>query len=108
MVLMAIAPDPQSRFRFSDSIIKDNIETFGIMTKHFFLDPKNLKDDQIQSVEVTPELAGKPWAIANKLYNSPVLDWVIVLFNRPINPVNWPVVGTVIKAPIESVVIPNV
>jgi hypothetical protein len=105
---MSIAKDPHSRFLLSNPIIHNGVEAFGIMTKHFFLDQNNLKDDQIISVEITPDLAGKPWAVANKLYNSPVLDWVIVLFNRPINPVNWPYIGTVIKAPIESVVVPNV
>lgn len=109
MVLMSIAPDHQSRFRFSKAVVTTNgAETFALMNKHFFLDPKNLADDQIISVEITPDLVGKPWAIADKLYNSPVLDWVIVLFNRPLNPVNWPQAGTVIKAPIQSVVLPNV
>lgn len=105
---MTIQKDPHSRFLLSNPVIHNNVETFGLMAKHFFLDPKNLRDDQINSFEVTPEFAGKPWAIADKLYNSPVLDWVIVLFNKPINPVNWPVVGTVIKVPVEDVVIPNV
>lgn len=106
---MSLAPDHQSRFRFSTSIVTpEGHETFALMSKHFFLDPANLTETQIQSVEVTPDLAGKPWAIANQLYNSPVLDWVIVLFNKPLNPVNWPPIGAVIKAPIQSVVLPNV
>lgn len=106
---MSIAPDPQSRFRLSKAVVTTTgAETFALMTKHFFLDSKNLRDDQITSVEITPDLAGKPWAIADKLYNSPMLDWVIILFNRPLNPVNWPQIGTVIKAPIQSIVLPNV
>lgn len=106
---MSIAPDHQSRFRFSTPIVTTNgHETYALMSKHFFLNPANLDESEIQSVEITPDLAGKPWAIADKLYNSPVLDWVIVLFNKPLNPVNWPAIGTVIKAPIQSVVLPNV
>ena len=109
VLIVSIAPDHQSRFRFSTSIVTpEGKETFALTNKHFFLNSANLKDDQIISIEITPELAGKPWAIANQLYNSPVLDWVIVLFNKPLNPVNWPLIGTVIKAPIQSVVLPNV
>lgn len=106
---MSIAPDHQSRFRFSTPIVTlEGRETFALMSKHFFLNPANLTDDQVQSIEITPELAGRPWLIADQLYNSPILDWVIVLFNKPLNPVNWPLIGTVIKAPIQSVVLPNV
>lgn len=101
-------PDPQSRFGLSTPIIFDGVETFGLMTKFPFLDPNNLKPTDIITMAITPDLAGKPWAIAQKLYNSPVLDWVIVLFNKPLNPVGWPAIGTVISAPTISVVLPLV
>lgn len=100
--------DPQSRFGLSTPIIFDGVETFGLVTPYSFLNPDNLKPTDITSLAITPDLAGKPWAIAQKLYNSPVLDWVIVLFNKPLNPVGWPAIGTVIKAPSVSVVLPLV
>lgn len=105
---MSISKEPYSRFNLSDPIKAEGETTFGLLKRFSFLDPNNLKPEQIISVEVTPELAGKPWMIAHQLYRSPVLDWVIVLFNKPINPVNWPAAGMVIKAPIESVVLPLV
>ncbi|MEM3000617.1 MAG: hypothetical protein QXU32_00675 [Nitrososphaerales archaeon] len=105
---MPIAKEPYSRFNLSEPILFNGEATFGMIKRYPFLDPANLSDNQIISVQVTPELAGKPWMIADKLYNSPILDWVIVLFNKPINPVNWPHAGTIIKAPTESVVLPNV
>lgn len=101
-------PDPQSRFGLSTPIIFNGVETYGLATQFPFLDPNNLKPTDITSLAITPDLAGKPWAIAQKLYNSPVLDWVIVLFNKPLNPVGWPAIGTVIKAPSVSVVLPLV
>lgn len=100
--------DPQSRFGLTTPIVFDGVETFGLTVQFPFLDPNNLKPTEIVSLQVTPELAGKPWAISQQLYNSPVLDWVIVLFNKPLNPVSWPATGTVIKAPVVSVVLPLV
>jgi hypothetical protein len=105
---MSLINDPHSRFKLTESIYNNGMETIGIMKKHFFLDQANLSDDDIIKVTITPELAGKPWQIANKYYNSPVLDWVVVLFNKPLNPINWPHIGTVIKIPVQNVVLPNV
>lgn len=100
--------DPQSRFALSTPIVFNGVETFGLTTSFPFLDPNNLKPSDIVTLTITSDLAGKPWAIAQQLYNSPVLDWVIVLFNKPLNPVGWPAKGTVIKAPSISVVLPLV
>ena len=105
---MTIEKEPQSRFNLSTPIIFNGVETFGLLTQFPFLDPNNLQPADIVTLTITPDLAGKPWAIANQLYNSPVLDWVIVLFNKPLNPVGWPKNGTVIKAPSNSVVLPLV
>lgn len=105
---MTIEKEPQSRFNLSTPIIFDGVETFGLLTQFPFLDPNNLQPSDIVTLTITADLAGKPWAIANQLYNSPVLDWVIVLFNKPLNPVGWPKIGTVIKAPSNSVVLPLV
>lgn len=105
---MSIAIDPHSRFKLSQPVVINGIETFGLLTKFPFLDPASIDDADIVKITVTPDMAGKPWAIANAIYNSPVLDWVIVLFNRPLNPVNWPPNGTVIRAPRQGLVLPLV
>jgi hypothetical protein len=105
---MTLAKDPQSRFKLTQSILRDDIETFGLMKKHFFLDEANLRIEQIERVTVSHAQAGRPWVIADDIYNSPVLDWVVVLFNKPLNPVNWPPVGAVIKLPTAETVLPNV
>jgi hypothetical protein len=105
---MTIEKDPQSRFSLSTPIVFNGVETFGLLTQFPFLDPNNLQPTDIVTLKITPDLARKPWAISQMLYNSPVLDWVIVLFNKPLNPVGWPAIGTIIKAPAASVVIPLV
>lgn len=105
---MTIEKEPQSRFNLSEPIVFNGVETFGLITKYPFLDPNNLSESDIITLTITPDLVGKPWAIANQLYNSPVLDWVIVLFNKPLNPVGWPQNGTIIRAPKDSVVLPLV
>lgn len=104
---MPTTPGSQSRFGLSQPIIVDGVSTFGLLTKYPFLNPKNLTQQQVTKLTITPDLAGRPDLIAQKLYNSPVLDWVIVLFNKPLNPVGWPVNGAVISAPVVSVVLPS-
>lgn len=105
---MSLSIDPQSRFGLSESIYNKGQETFGIMKKHFFLDINNLKEEDVLSIQITHDLVGKPWAIADKYYNSPVLDWVVVMFNKPLNPVNWPAAGAVIKIPSRDIVLSNI
>lgn len=100
------ARNPQSRFGKSNPIMVDGFATFGMLTKYPFLNPANLTQEQVTKLTITPDLAGRPDQIAQKLYNSPVLDWVIVLYNKPLNPVGWPANGAVISAPVASVVLP--
>lgn len=105
---MSVSKEPQSRFKLSQPISIDGIDTYGLLKKFPFLDANSLDETDIVTIAVTPTLAGKPWAIADRLYGSPVLDWVIILFNRPINPMNWPENGSIIKAPAQKVVLPLV
>lgn len=105
---MPIAVSQHSRFQDSEPIIHNGSETFGLMTKPYFLNPKNLDPNtEIINLTITPDLAGKPWMIADQVYNSPILDWVVVLFNKPLNPVGWPVNGAVIRLPISGIVLAN-
>ena len=101
-----MAQNQQSRFGISDPIIVDGASTYGMLTKYPFLTPANLTQEQVTKLTITPDLAGRPDLIAQKLYNSPVLDWVVVLYNKPLNPVGWPANGAVINAPLASVVLP--
>lgn len=105
---MSIEKEPLNRFNLSDPIVFNDVETFGLLTKYPFLNAANLEDSQIQTITVTQEMAGNPPMISNKLYRTPMLDWVIVLFNKPLNPVNWPQTGSIIRAPIAEVVLPLV
>lgn len=42
---------------------------------------------------------GRPDLIAAEFYGDPQLEWVIVIANRPKNPLNWPEIGESIKIP---------
>ena len=102
---MPIFVPTYSRFGISSPIAYDNgIETFGLMKPYAFLDEKNLTQDEITVIKVTSDVAGRPDLIAWQLYNQPVLSWVIILFNKPLNPIGWPQTGTVIKVPDASAV----
>lgn len=105
---MSLEKEPLNRFNLSDPILFNNVETFGLLTKYPFLDAANLEDSQIQTIAVTQEMSNNPPIISNILYGTPMLDWVIVLFNKPLNPVNWPKTGSIIRAPIADVVLPLV
>ena len=105
---MAIDVTSISRFFGTEIITRNGVETFGRWSRPEFLVPENLADDDILSITVDNTRAGRPDQIAVDLYNSPFLEWVIVMFNRPQNPVGWPKSGQVIRAPSSDVVFSNI
>lgn len=105
---MAIETDSNSRFLETEAIIFNGIETFGLWQRPDFLDPDKLNEEDIISVIVEGPQAGRPDVIADILYGSQLLDWVIVMFNKPKNTLGWPSVGDVIRAPSASVVTQNI
>ena len=42
---------------------------------------------------------GRPDLISNDMYNTPNYYWVIVAFNSPLDPLNWPKTGMTIRIP---------
>lgn len=105
---MPIRPFDLSRFFQTEPVIRNGIETFGLWSRPDFLVPSNLNDDDLVKISVDGSLAGRPDLIALQEYETPLLEWVVVMFNRPLNPLGWPQVGTVIKIPKRSAVTRNI
>lgn len=89
------------RFNNTSPVIKDGKETYGTWNKPEFVDAG---DDTI-SFTVDNTTAGRPDLIANQVYGTPELYWVIIAVVRPFNTLNWPPTGTVLLLPGKSVVL---
>lgn len=105
---MAIQLEDFSRFKFSEPIVRDGKETFGRWHRPDFLRIENIPENEIGILNINQSLAGRPDLISQQLYGTPLLMWVVVLFNRPLNPTGWPKAGTIIRVPSSKVVYSNV
>lgn len=98
--------DQFSRFQQTEPIIFDGVNTFGMWTQPSFLKERPAEDD-IGIFRVTSALEGKPHNIANELYGTPLLDWVLIAFNNARGALNWPKAGDTIEYPLDTVVLPE-
>ena len=101
---MSMQVDNNSRWKFSEPIVNNGKETFGRWTRPDFLIKENVPDNETMTVQVDQSLAGRPDLIALKYYKASTLEWVVIMFNRPLNPIGWPTAGTIIKLPSYNVV----
>jgi hypothetical protein len=68
------------------------------------LKEENLEDDEIVIITVDQRIAGRPDIIASEQYGTSFYDWIVIMFNRPQDTMDFPRAGTVIKIPAPSVV----
>jgi hypothetical protein len=102
---MALNGRTNSRFAQSTPILTRSGEpTYGIAKKYNFQTKSNLSEDQIGSFTVTADFTKRPWKIAEEIYGNADLMWVLITFNRVMNPFGWPRLGQIIEYPKPSVV----
>ena len=101
------ALDDFSRFYSTDEIVYNGNETFGRWKEPSFIATK-LSDNKISMLVVSSQVEGRPDLISQELYNTPLLDWVLIAFNGVRDPLNWPKAGDTIRFPVESVVFPAI
>jgi hypothetical protein len=101
---MALQLDALSRFIRTENVRKNNATTYGLWVRPRLLTEAELEESDIIKVPIDQEYNGRPDLIANNFYNDPMLEWVVIMFNRPADPLNWPKAGTVIKIPSKAVV----
>ena len=97
--------DDFSRFFQTGETIIDGNETFGVWNPPLFLKIRP-EEDKIARFRVTSQTEGRPDTIANRIYGTPLLDWVLISFNKVRDPLNWPKAGDIIEYPIDSIVFP--
>lgn len=95
---MAIQLDRNSRFQFSTPILFNGAEVFGLWKKPTFLQQRPAESDILKFL-ISNQEEGRPDKIAAAVYNDPLLDWVVIAFNRPREIFNWPPAGIVIELP---------
>lgn len=96
-----------SRFSSTDRIRFKGRETYGRWPSYSFLKQRP-PDNLIRTFRVTSAVEGRPDLIAYQVYGISTLDWVLIAFNKVIEPLNWPSAGTTIEYPLESIVVPEV
>jgi len=101
---MPIQKTSSSRFRETEPIIRNGKETYGLWVRPAVVNPDNLEDSDIMTLQATQTNAGRPDLIATEYYGTPQLEWVVVMFNKPLNPLGWPQAGVIYKIPRPQVV----
>jgi len=99
--------DDFSRFSKSELIIVDGKETYGAWAQFKFLKTRPA-EDLIKVFQVTSVTEGRPDLIANQVYGTPLLDWVLIAFNNVRDTLNWPMAGSLIEYPVDSIVLPEI
>lgn len=107
-----------SRLKRTEAIIVEGNETLGTWVEPSWIREKP-SDDLVGVFRVTNQFEGRPDLIANQIYNTPHLAWVLIAFNARFNSdtqvaqaarraLNWPRSGQTIIYPLDSIVFPEV
>lgn len=99
--------DNFSRFFQTPEILEQGKETFGVWVQPQYLKERP-DEENISIFRVTTQTEGRPDLIANELYGSPMLDWVLIAFNKVRDPLNWPKAGDAIEYPLDIIVFPQI
>lgn len=99
--------DEFSRYRNTEQVVFDGEESIGSWTQPSFLINRPT-EDLIGVFRVTSALEGRPDLIANQLYGTPLLDWILIAFNNARDTLNWPKTGDTIEYPLRRIVIPEI
>ena len=64
-----------------------------------WVEPEFLSTAPFRTVTVVSQFNGRPDLLSQHLYGTPEYFWVLVAFNRPVDTLNWPKSGELIKVP---------
>jgi hypothetical protein len=95
-----------SRFKDTPNIIFNGEVTKSSWRKLTILKTDPQPTDYFPYV-VTTVTEGRPDLISNEVYNTPMLDWVIIAYNKANEVFNWPQTSQVIKIPREELFMPE-
>ena len=103
-----LSVDNLSRFFKSEPIIVDGKVTFGRWKRPDWMNPDLVASTDVLLVQVDQNYAGRPDLVVQDFYGTPYLEWVITMFNRPLNPIGFPKAGSVIKVLSRTLVYSNI
>lgn len=93
------------RFNDNTPIVVDGQMTYGLWQPPSFLENiDQIPQEQILSFSVDSSTENDPGAIAQEVYGSEFLDWVLFAFNNVINTTDWPKAGTVVLYPDRALI----
>ncbi len=98
--------DEFSRFKLTSPTIVEGKETYGRWKSPKFL-LERPAEEYVKVFQVTSALEGRPDSISAQVYGTPLLDWVLIAFNKVRDPLNWPRAGDVIEYPVDTIVLPE-
>jgi hypothetical protein len=104
---MAITVDSLSRFGSTEIVSKNGIISFGLWNRYNFTNLNDLPEEDVTTIQINQNFAGRPDLIANEYYGSPYLEWIVTMSNRPLDPLGFPKAGTIIKIPKRGAVFGN-
>lgn len=93
-----------SRFKETELVTRQGVQTFGRWVRPDFVNLSKLEAEDIISLTIDQRFAGRPDLISLEFYGVPQLEWIVVMFNNPLNPLGFPVIGSVIKLPSKAAV----
>jgi hypothetical protein len=101
-----MALDDFSRFKNTELIVVNGVETFGRWVPASFLTIRP-PEDQIGVFQTTSQTEGRPDLISYAIYGNAQFDWVLIAFNNVIETLGWPRAGDLIEYPLDTVVLPE-
>lgn len=104
---MPIKLNSLSRFKNTELVTRNGIQTFGLWNRPRFMERDNLTDNQIIKLYINQNYEYRPDLIARDYYGSKKLYWIPIMFNRPRNTLVWPKAGTSIEIPAPYIVSEN-
>jgi hypothetical protein len=87
-----------SRFRTTPPTIFDGEQSFGVWVRPAVLTDK-LSQEDLEIVQVTTDLEGRPDKIAESLYGASELDWLVIAFCQAHEVFGWPHAGDILSLP---------
>ncbi len=100
---MGLKTDNYSRFAATPTVFRDGHEVFGSWNRPELLKRPLLEDEKVRYA-VTKAVEGRPDLISNEIYGTTQFDWLIIVYNKARNVLNWPLAGTLIEMPIPTLV----
>ena len=93
-----------SRFKLTEAILVNGKETYGLWKPFSFTNLDELDEKDIMTIKVNGTQARRPDLIALKYYGSSLFEWVVIMSNKPQNPLGWPKANEIIRLPVPGLI----